>query len=57
MIAGSRFRQPRYSPMRRHPALRDLSSEHHSGLVLARRARKAAGTDGSARSAAWEEVR
>ncbi len=43
--------------MRRHPALRDLSSEHHTGLVLARWARKAVDKDVSARSAAWHEVR
>jgi hemerythrin-like domain-containing protein len=28
--------------MKRHPALRQLSSDHHSGLVLARKARQAA---------------
>lgn len=43
--------------MRRHPALRDLSSEHHSGLVLARRARKSARGGGTPRSAGWDEVR
>jgi hemerythrin-like domain-containing protein len=30
--------------MKRHPALRDLSSDHHQGLVHARRLVKAAGT-------------
>ena len=28
--------------MKRHPALRQLSSDHHIGLVLARKARQAA---------------
>ena len=28
--------------MKRHPALRQLSSDHHTGLVLARKAREAA---------------
>ena len=28
--------------MKRHPALRQLSSDHHTGLVLARKARQAA---------------
>ena len=28
--------------MQRHPALRQLSSDHHTGLVLARKARQAA---------------
>lgn len=32
--------------MKRHPALRQLSSDHHAGLVLARKARQAA--EGSA---------
>ena len=31
--------------MKRCPALRDLSNEHHHGLVLSKRAKKAAGTD------------
>lgn len=43
--------------MRRHPALRSLSSEHHTGLVIARRARRAVRGDGDVRSAAWGEVR
>ena len=30
--------------MKRCPALRDLSNEHHHGLVLVKRAKKAAGT-------------
>ena len=30
--------------MKRCPALRDLSNEHHHGLVLAKRAKEAAGT-------------
>ena len=43
--------------MRRHPALRRLSSEHHTGLVLARRARQAAREDGVAQAAAWASVK
>ena len=43
--------------MRRHPALRRLSSEHHTGLVIARRARQAAGQDGPAQSVAWDAVK
>ena len=39
--------------MRRHPALRGLSSDHHAGLVIARRAREGV----RAQSVAWEEVR
>lgn len=42
--------------MQRHPALRKLSSEHHTGLVLARRARQAV-REGAAQSAAWEAVK
>jgi hemerythrin-like domain-containing protein len=41
--------------MQRDPALRSLSSEHHRGLVLAKRARKAAGTETA--QLAWQEVR
>jgi len=43
--------------MQRHPALRSLSSEHHTGLVLARRARKAAGQGAPAQAAAWQAIR
>ena len=43
--------------MRRHPALRGLSSDHHTGLVIARRARKAAREGIHARAVAWEEVK
>lgn len=43
--------------MRRHPALRLLSSDHHTGLVLARRARKAANEGGRAQSDAWKAVK
>ncbi len=32
--------------MKRHPALRDLSSDHHQGLVQARRLTRAAGDEG-----------
>ena len=42
--------------MQRHPALRDLSSDHHLGLVLARRARRASEAQAEARSRAWKEV-
>lgn len=41
--------------MKRSPALRNLSNEHHHGLVLAKRARKAAGTEDAQR--AWQEIR
>jgi hemerythrin-like domain-containing protein len=43
--------------MRRHPALRDLSSEHHAGLVLVRRARRAAQLAAPQAAVAWQEVR
>lgn len=39
--------------MQRHPALRQLSSDHHSGLVLARRTREAAAGDAHDRAYAW----
>ena len=39
--------------MRRHPALRELSSEHHSGLVLARKARQAATGDVDEQREVW----
>ena len=42
--------------MKRHPSLRSLSSEHHSGLVLARRARKAADQDTSIQAATWKAI-
>jgi len=43
--------------MKRDPSLRNLSSEHHSGLVIARKARKAADLDAAAQTAAWESIR
>jgi hemerythrin-like domain-containing protein len=43
--------------MRRHPALRSLSSDHHVGLVIARRARKTANEGARAQEAAWEVVK
>jgi len=43
--------------MKRIPELRQLSKDHHHGLVLARHARKAgAGTGGISVSSGWEEV-
>jgi hemerythrin-like domain-containing protein len=42
--------------VQRHPALRNLSSEHHSGLARARRARQAASGDRHAQSDAWVTV-
>jgi len=43
--------------MKRLPELRDLSEDHHHGLVLARKARRAASGDpGLAVSAVWTEV-
>lgn len=41
--------------MKRSPSLRNLSNEHHHGLVLAKRAKKAAGTAEEQR--AWQEIR
>lgn len=41
--------------MKRDPALRNLSNEHHQGLVLAKRAKKAACTDDAQQ--AWNEIR
>ena len=43
--------------MQRDPALRSLSSEHHTGLVVARRARKAAGQDAQAQATTWKAIR
>jgi hemerythrin-like domain-containing protein len=43
-------------PMQRIEALRRLSSEHHSGLVIARRAREQAGAS-AGREAAWADLR
>jgi hemerythrin-like domain-containing protein len=43
--------------MQRHPTLRHLSSEHHTGLTIARRARRAAQEGGAAQAIAWEEVK
>lgn len=42
--------------MQRHPSLRSLSSDHHSGLVLARRARKAADGDAATQAIAWKAI-
>ena len=41
--------------MKRCPALRNLSNEHHQGLVLAKRAKRAAGTEDAQR--VWQEIR
>jgi len=43
--------------MQRIESLRRLSSEHHSGLVIARRARELAGEAPDAREAAWADLR
>jgi hemerythrin-like domain-containing protein len=43
--------------MKRDTALRDLSSEHHTGLVLVRRIRKQTAPTEAAASARWDEVR
>jgi hemerythrin-like domain-containing protein len=40
----------------RPPFLRDLSSDHHQGLVLARHARQAALQDASEQAQMWQEV-
>ena len=43
--------------MKRHPALRQLSDDHHQGLVLALRAKKAAaGDDTLDVDSVWQEV-
>ena len=42
--------------MKRAPELRDLSVEHHHGLVLARRARKAAAGSEAEVAAMWDQV-
>ena len=42
--------------MKRVPALRDLSSEHHSGLVLTRRIHKAVALPNFQAAAAWADV-
>lgn len=39
--------------MKRHPALRQLSSDHHTGLVLARQARLAANGSADEQQATW----
>lgn len=41
--------------MKRCPALRNLSNEHHQGLVLAKRAKRAARTEDAQR--VWQEIR
>lgn len=41
--------------MKRCPALRNLSNEHHQGLVLSKRAKRAAGTEDAQR--VWQEIR
>ena len=43
--------------MQRNPSLRSLSSDHHTGLVVARRAHKAAGQDAQAQVIAWEALK
>ena len=43
--------------MKRDTALRELSSEHHTGLVLVRRIRKETAPTEAATKARWEEVR
>jgi hemerythrin-like domain-containing protein len=43
--------------MRRSEALRRLSSDHHSGLVIARRAREQAREAPAVREAAWADLR
>ncbi|TVQ85187.1 MAG: hemerythrin domain-containing protein [Chromatiaceae bacterium] len=43
--------------MRRIPPLRRLSREHHTGLVLAKRARAAAAGPAPVQAAAWAELR
>jgi hypothetical protein len=43
--------------MRRHPALRSLSSDHHARLVIARKARTAARESCRAQAVAWEEIK
>lgn len=42
--------------MKRVPALRDLSSEHHSGMVLVRRIRKAVASPDFQVAAVWADV-
>jgi hemerythrin-like domain-containing protein len=43
--------------MKRDAALRDLSSEHHTGLVLVRRIREQTAPAEAAVKARWEEIR
>lgn len=45
--------------MKRHPELRKLSSEHHTGLVLARKASKAALDDENPqdRASVWADIK
>jgi hypothetical protein len=42
--------------MRRDPNLRQLSRDHHTGLVLAKRTRELAAADATRRDAAWTEA-
>ena len=42
--------------MQRDPSLRSLSSEHHSGLVIARKARQAAEQDAATQTAVWSSI-
>lgn len=42
--------------MQRHPALRALSSDHHSGLVLARKARQVVNGDAHDQAHIWSTV-
>ena len=43
--------------MQQHPSLRSLSRAHHTGLILADRARKAAKQNVPAQARAWHELR
>lgn len=42
--------------MKRHPVLRQLSSDHHTGLVVARKARQAAQGSAGDRSRGWSDL-
>lgn len=43
--------------MKRHPAIQQLSREHHHGLVLARRARRCSAGSAAQVAAAWRTIR
>ncbi len=45
------------SPLKRVPELRKLSEDHHHGLVLARRAKRAAEENEDSVAQAWKEVK